>query len=196
MNYQCKFYVVSIDDSDPDALSSPQKDTKGLDRFCLYKGKWIQDWPEGVTFWFTEGEHPQDYMMGGAYWPLVSERVRLVFEQHQIGGVQFLPVRVFRKKTNNEVGKYWALHVVQEVEALDWTHTIWTTLDIKKIEEHPLLSILLPALIWEKVKDVDIFRLKVREKAGFQAFVSAKLKTFLEEAGATSGFAFLPRKAY
>lgn len=196
MNYQCKFYAVSIDDSDPDALSSPQKDTRGLDKFCLYTGKWIEDWPADVTFWFTEGDHAQDYMLGGAYWPLVSERVRQVFERHKIVGVQFLPVRVFRKKTNDEVGKYWALNVIQEVEALDWDHTIWTTLDTKKIEEHPLLSILLPALIWEKVKDKDIFRLKVRGKSSSEILISERLKKYLEDAGATSGMVFLPRKAY
>lgn len=196
-SYRGTFYVVSIDEeSDPKGLWAARKDLKGFDVHRLNSGKRIEDWPNEVTFWFTKGEHAQDLMSGGAYLDLISERVRQVFEKHQIKGAQFLPVRVIHQKTGEDVGKYWALNVVQEVEALDWTHTIWTTLDTKEIEEAPSLHILKPALIWERVQGVDIFRLKIRGEGGVEVLVSARLKKYLEEAGATSGFAFLPRKAY
>lgn len=192
------FYTVSMADSDPKALMAPEEDTKGFDEYRFYKGEWIEDWPEGITFSFTRGEHAEDFTLGGLHWVLVSERVRQVFVQHHIEGVQFLPVKVIRKKTGKEVGTYWALNIIRHAEALDWTHTLWTTSDVQEIEKHPYpeLLILRPALQWEKVKDSDIFRLRFRGEGDACIFISARLKQWLEEAGATSGFSFFPIPAY
>lgn len=190
------FYKVSMADSDPIALMAPEADTKGFDEYRFYKGEWIEDWPEGITISFTRGEHAEDFMLGGLHWLLVSERVRQVFAQHQIEGTQFLPVRVIHQKTGKEVGRYWALNVVQEIEALDWTHTLWTTSDPKEIEEWAAVHILRPALIWEKVQGNDVFRLRIQGEGDVSVFISARLKQWLEEAEATSGFSFFPIPAY
>lgn len=190
------FYKVSMADSDPKALMAPQVDAKGFDEYRFYKGEWIEDWPEGITISFTRGEHAEDFMLGGFSWKLVSERVRQIFVQHQIGGVQFLPIRVIHQKTGKEVGKYWVLNVVQQVEALDWAHTLWTTTDHEEINRYAGGYILRPALLWEQVKNVDVFRLRIQGRCDARIFISARLKQWLEEAGATSGFAFFPIPAY
>jgi hypothetical protein len=189
------FYTVSMDDSDPEALMGVEEDTKGFDSFRFYNGEWIEDWPAEITFSYAEGEHAEDRLLGIPHWVLVSERVRQVFLRHQIRGVQFLPIKAIHKKTGKEVGKYWALNVVQEIEALDWTHTLWTTTDLRKIEKHAAGYILREALLWEPLRNIDIFRLKVQER-GLTIFISARLKQWLKEAGATSGFSFFPIPAY
>jgi hypothetical protein len=190
------FYEVSMDDSNPNALRGVEKDTRGIDPSCFYSGRWIDDWPVGITFSYSLGEEPEDYLVAGAYWELASERVRQVFVQYQIAGVQFLPIRALYKKTGKEVGTYWALNVVREVEALDWTHTLWTTSDNRETEKNPALHILRPALLCDQLRDVDIFRLRIRGQGDFSVFVSERLKRYLEAAKATSGIYFIPVSAY
>lgn len=190
------FYQISMTDSSPKALMAPKRDAKGFDEYRFYKGQWIEDWPENITISFTRGEHAEDFMLGGPHWMLVSERVRQVFVQHRIEGVQFLPVKVIYQKTAEEAGKYWALNVVQEIEALDWVHTLWATSDSTEIQKWAAIHILRPALIWEKVQGSDIFRLRIQGEGDVSVFISARLKQWLEEAGATSGFSFFPIPAY
>jgi hypothetical protein len=190
------FYKLSIDDSDPKGWMVVERDIKGFDRFRFFKSERIEDWPEGITFSFSRGEHVKDQLIGGGYWDLVSERVRQVFVNHSIRGVQFLPVNVIRKPSGKEVGTYWMLHVLQEVEALDWEHTMWTTSDIDKIKEHPALCILQQALILDRLEGIDIFRLKIQGEGYFSRYISDRLKKYLEDAQATSGFLFLPIAAY
>jgi len=192
------FFKIGMDDSDPEAFMAPQIDNKGFDKYRLSDAEWIDDLPDDVSFTFTQGKHPEHYMMGGAYWTLVSEAVRTVLVQHDIMGAQFLPVRVFHSTQPKVIGKYWALHVIQTAEALDWTHTIWSSTDIEEIrqKEYPELSIIVPALIWEHVKNLEIFRLRFRDKVTHTVYISANLKEKLEQANAISGFHFFRIKAY
>ena len=190
------FYIISMDDSNPKGLMDVEVDSKGFDASRFNQGKWIDDWPEGITFTYARGEFAEDYLLGGSYWELVSERVRQVFERHKIYGVQFLPVKVILKNTGEEVGKYWAMNVFQEVDALDWDHTIWSETDINEIKKYPTLSIIREALLLDPLQGIDIFRLKVMERKLTSIFISNRLKELLEEAQVTSGFLFFPTSAY
>lgn len=190
------YYKIAIDDSDPKALRGVEKNIRGFDPFRFYQGKLIEDWPKGISFSYTRGEHAEDYLFGGAYWILVSERIHQVFVHHKIEGAQFLPAKVTHKKIGKEVGKYWVLNVVQEAEALDWENTLWSTSDPKELEKWPSMHILREALIWKQVRNLDIFRLRIRGESGFGVLLSSRLKQYIEEAGATSGFLFFPIPAY
>ena len=96
-----------------------KSDKKGFDGLRFYDGKRIEDWPEGITIYF-EGEPDEDFLPGGFHWILVSEKVRQVFMQNDIEGVQFLPVRAVLYRTGENLGQYWVLNVIQEVKNLEW----------------------------------------------------------------------------
>ena len=190
------FYKISMDESNPKALTGVEVDSKGFDASRFNHGEWINNWPEDITFSYARGEYAEDHLLGGPYWELVSERVRQVFERHKIFGVQFLPVKAIFKKTGKDVGKYWAMNVFQEVDSLDWVHTIWSTSDINEIKEYPTLSIISEALLFDSLHEIDIFRLKIMGRKRISIFISGRLRELLEEAQAASGFLFFPIPAY
>lgn len=172
-----------------------RRDTKEFDEYRFYRGKAIDDWPEGITF-NVRGEKPQDYLSLGLHWMTVSDHVRVAFEQCGVQGVQLLPVKVVVEKTGKEIGIYWALNVFQETDALDWEHSRWLHPERKYQDELPMLDILRIALRFNAVNGLDIFRLKVNGRGDTRVFVSERVKKCLEEAGATSGFVLDPAPAY
>ncbi len=189
------YYKVWFDATDPLALFSQEEDLRGVDRWLVYKGARVERWPEEITF-VVEGEHAEDYLFSALHgWLLISERARRVFEECAISGVQFLPVRVIRKEQQVEIGPYWVLNVLHLVEALDWDHTRWLHPERRHEDEHPILDIVKESLKLGSLRGIDIFRLKVKEDAG-SIYISHKLKTCLERAGAISGFKFIPVQVY
>jgi hypothetical protein len=93
--------------------------------------------------------------------------------------VQFLPIRVIRKETGEEVRGYYVLHVWRHVAALDEEHTKFIE---PRNEKYPQLSIAVVALRREALRGVDIFRLK---ESNGSIHVSRRVKRQLEEMGAT-----------
>lgn len=189
------YYKLWMDESDPHAMISREEDLGGIDRWIIYKGIWIEQWPLEVTF-YVEGEHPEDYLFSALHgWILVSERVRQALARCSVEGVQFLLVRVVHRATGADIAPYYALNVVRLVEALDWERTRWLHPDRKFVDDHPILDIVQVALRRDAVRGTDIFRLRVKRDVG-EVFVSPRVKQCLERAGATSGFRFLPAPVY
>lgn len=188
-------YEIWFDDTDPLAVVLDEEDLQGIDRWLLYEGKFIETWPKGITF-YAEGEHLEDYLAGVPGWIIISDRARQALERCQVQGVQFLPVQVIHKEQRFEIGPYWVLNVTQAVEALDWEHTRWAYPETKYEDEYPILNIIKEALQWNMIKDLDVFLLKVKHKCKISIYISERVKSCLENAGATSGFKFIPVPAY
>jgi hypothetical protein len=143
-----------------DRLYCVGKDIKGFDgRHNFYQGKSINNWPIGITF-YCEGAEEDDLLLGGLHWYLLSDKVRETLLSNKIVGVQFLPVKVIHQKTRNEIGRYWAINVFNEVDSLHWS----------------------------QVQNNDIFRLSRGKKTTI--YVSEHVKTILEKNGATEGISF------
>lgn len=189
------YFKIWVDDSDPLAMICSERDVKQFDEYRFYKGEWIENWPEGITF-YIEGKHPEDYLLGGLHWIVVSERVRQAVKNCGSKSVQFLPVRVVHRDTNKEIGPYWALNVTRVLEALDWERTRWLYPETKENDEHPTLNIIKEALRREPLEGVDIFRLSVRGQTSTSLFISRRLKRCLERGKATKGFEFIPVPVY
>lgn len=184
-------YKLSADNSPHPGMISVGRDDKGFDSLRFYKGTLIDDWPEGITF-FIEYQYPEDILIGGIHWVLVSDLVRHVFGQSMFSGIQFLPVWVDEKVTGKRIGLYWAINVIKEVEALDWERTRWVYPDRVKTDEHPALNIAKEVLRSELVGGVDIFRLQIKGIGSTKIYLSKKVKRSLEKANATKGFMFIP----
>ncbi len=169
-------------------------DLKGFNEHRFWEAKEIHDFPDGVTFYVT-GEKEQDYIVVRTGWCVVSDKVKKVFEECKVKGVQFLPVHIIHHKTHKEYGPCWAWNVYQEVDGLDWEHTQWLSKKPEK-EEYPSLSIVMEALRLDVVKDLDIFRLHIKGTGDVTVYISPRVKECLEKAGATSGFELIPRRAF
>jgi hypothetical protein len=165
-------------------------DLQGVSEYFIYRPEPVKEWPKGVTF-YAEGEPLEDYLFPTVVdWVPISERVKQVLEElGAMEGVQFLPIRVVRKETGEEVPGYWVLHVWKHISALDEEHTKFIE---PRNEKYPQLSIAVVALRWAAIKDVDIFRLKEKHVS---IYVSRRVKERLEEIGAT-GFKWIPVPSY
>ncbi len=164
-------------------------DLKGVSEYFIYRPEPVKKWPAGITF-YAEGEPLEDYLFPTVVnWILVSGRVKQVLEELGVEGVQFLPIRVVRKETGEEVPGYYVLHVWKHIPALDEEHTVFLE---PKDEKYPQLSILKVALRREAIGKADIFRLKEKHVS---VYVSRRVKERLEEIGAT-GFKWIPVPAY
>lgn len=164
-------------------------DLKGVSEYFIYKPEPMEEWPEGVTF-YAEGEPLEDYLFPTVVdWVLISERVKQVLEELGVGGVQFLPIRVVRKETGEEVPGYYVLHVWKHIPALDEEHTMYIE---PKSEKYPEPIIGKVALRKEAIGNADVFRLA---EFNVSIYVSRRVKGRLEEIGAT-GFKWIPVRSY
>jgi hypothetical protein len=164
-------------------------DLKGVSEYFIYQPEPIEEWPEEIAF-YAEGEPLEDYLFPTMVdWVLISERVKQVLEKLEVKGVQFLPIRVVRKETGEEVPGYWVLHVWKQISALDEEHTVYFE---PRDEKYPQLDIIKVALRKEAIGKAEIFRLKERKVS---IYVSRRVKERLEEMGAT-GFKWIPVPSY
>ena len=97
-------------------------------------------------------------------------------------------------------GRYWAVHVLTELLALDRIHTRWMPGYVPPAERPPgrqgeleTLHIMKPALVREVARLADIFRLR---ESPTEMFVSRRFRRCLEQAGAAKGIKFDPIPAY
>jgi hypothetical protein len=95
-------------------------DTKEFNEYRFYDGKWIENWPEGVEF-DVDGGPEDDIILGGLHWWLISDHMRKVLINSNITGIQFLPVKVTHAGLNEEIGPYWAINVIRNVDELTWS---------------------------------------------------------------------------
>ena len=159
---QAMYYAITLDFTKEPGMIKTEDDIKGFNVYRFAEeGRLIEDWPDGIVFIY-DGNRTDNYWKPRLLWNLVSDRVRYVFEQYQIYGVQFLSVTVVQKQTGKSL-QYWALNVFQEVNSLRRKY----------------------------VQGLDIFR--VRNVPDI--YISSRLRQYLEQAGVTSGFGFIPVSA-
>ncbi len=167
-----------------------EADLKGVSEYFIYQPEPAEEWPEGITFYATKGgEYADDYLFATGGWILISERVKQILEELGVEGVQFLPIRVVRKETGEEVPGYYVLHVWRHISALDEEHTVFLE---PRSERYPEPIIGKVALRKEAIGNADAFRLAEYD---VQVYVSRRVKERLEEIGAT-GFKWIPVPSY
>ena len=186
-----KYYKLSLDDSNEPGMVIVSKEVHGFNAHKFSEGIRIENWPENVKF-YVSGDNNEDLLIGGFAWYLVSDRVRIAFEECNVEDVQFLPVIFLNTDNGERVGCYWVLHVLSELEALNWERTRWLYPEKRDIEQYPILNIIKEVFQEDVVKDVDIFRLRVKDQVSTIIYISERLKRCLENAEATIGFKFIP----
>ena len=184
-------YKLWVDDSLNPGMICIRSDDKEFDDMRFYDDNKIEKWPEGITF-YVDFKYPEDILIGGIHWVLVSDKVRQTFEQNGIAGVEFLPVWVEDSIKGEKIGRYWAIHVTTSVEALDWELTRWLYPERVETYEYPVLNIVKEVLKSHIVDELNIFRIRVKGNVDTNIYLSRKLKRYLEKANAVTGFKFIP----
>ena len=112
-------YLLGPDFTSKNNMYCVKSEIKGFDEYRFYKGEWIKDWPKDIIF-YCEGKKEVDLLLGGLHWLLASERMRQVFIQNDVQGIQFLKTEVVHNNTGKVLDPYWAPNVIQATESLHW----------------------------------------------------------------------------
>lgn len=163
-NQKDRFYAITLDFTrEPGMIPLIEDDIKGFNEYRFAAAQIINDWPSGIVFYF-EGNRVADYWKPRLSWNLVSDQVKIIFQKHQIEGVQYLPVKAINKKSGDSY-QYWVLNVIRRVA------------DLRKKHVH----------------DLSIFRLRNNKGGALpEIYISGQLRQYLENEGAISGFGFRP----
>jgi hypothetical protein len=177
-----KYFKMTFDDSDPEAIVCRRYDLKGFDRYALTWGKRITDWPKDVTLYYEEG-HPEDFLGNALGWLVFSTKVKEIIRNQDGQAVQFLPITVVNTVTDAHLTNYVVANILRLIPALDKRRA-----DYQEDPDYPEFPIILKvALKQESVTGVDIFRLKEQPSL---VFVSERLRAVLMTAD-VSGFKFV-----
>lgn len=161
----------------------------------INQGKALQNkWVDDFTI-YTQGTIPVDYFLAGGFYDVVSDPVRRTVQAMiEKERVEFLPVRVVSVATNEEIERYWAINVIENIDALDWEKTIWTTPKVPYDDNQAYSKIIRPVLKFELTKNVNIFHLSVEGRIKSGIYISWQLKKALEDANSILGMEFTPIK--
>lgn len=153
---------------------------RGFDEWDFRSGKKIANWPEGVRIGnsdpATDGP-PDDVLRNHLGLPIFSQHLREALQLFSIGGVQYLPVEVFRSDSSLLAG-YSIANILSLIPALDTNESEYDIYqqDYFLLERRGQISNLRkPVLVGMKILDKDIFRLTEFPVAEFvsQRFVQA-----------------------
>lgn len=176
------YYKLGFDDSNENVIVCKKVNLKGFNEYQLNNAVHIDTWPQGVTFYFDEG-NSEDYLGNSMGWLLFSARIQKALLELGIKNIQFLPVKVENTKNGAKLEGFSVLNILDSITALDREHATYE--QDKKNPEYPI--IIKPALRYEHIRNIDIFRLREQP---ILVFVSQRIKEKLEVMQA-SGFKFI-----
>ncbi len=185
------YYRLLLDDTaSKGGLMTLAKEVRGFNARTLNVGNPITSWPEDIRF-SVYGTLKEDLIVGGYMWFLYSNAFRRTIEEIvPSADVQFLPVEVVHEKM--DLGQYWVMNIISELEALDFDHTVWLDRD----EKYPSLGIIKYAVIYDEVAEKDLFRLRIGGISNDVPILSKKLQTVLHERDLLKGIILREIKAY
>jgi hypothetical protein len=187
--HQAEWYELTFKEV-KGAFIARNYDFQGFNEDTLSESQYISTWPLNVRI-LVKGKNPVDNLFCPLKpWLLVSKKVRKIFEDNMIQGIQFLPV-IIELQNGFELPGYSILNIIRLISGLDYEHTTWLT-DQKWNVEYPQLDIFEIALTQTLVDGNDIFRIKQSQT---EVFISKRVKSLLV-AEKVSGFTFIPIKSY
>ncbi|SFX84777.1 hypothetical protein SAMN04487866_1442 [Thermoactinomyces sp. DSM 45891] len=158
----------------------------------MKEGKYVNFQAEKeIVFNFNpaEGKRSTDYLVCDKNWFLVSERVKMVFDTLEERGVQYIPVRIYNKETEeSSLGGYSVANVVNVLDALNLEHSDYSVFEYG--DNQKLISVKKYALNKPCLENKHVFKLHGDE---FPLFVSEEFKKEVEKNKLT-GFDFLEVK--
>lgn len=155
----------------------------------------LEDWPKNVTVYFS-GWRNSDYGYCTPYIQIVSDRAKRIIEEVAEDQVEFLPVKsVFEDPKADQSMKFWAINVINIVDALDWDSTVWSKSPPPSREDPDAYSwIIKPCFYSNKIINQHIFRYEVNGNVKSSFYVSNELRQRLIKAKCFIGIEFAPVK--
>jgi hypothetical protein len=154
-----------------------------VDRYFAYQGRIVEKWDLKNTLLYSKGKVFLDYLPSGIGWPIVSFKVKEIFDDLHISNVQFLPISIKHKKTGRLNSDYFVLNI---------TKIITDVIDLKQTEHYYVENSKGEMVLWiidpgpkvllNKINKFDIFRI---EEDWPKIYLSEKLVNEFKERNIT-----------
>jgi hypothetical protein len=167
-----RYFKLLLDDSNDNDVVCHCNNTHGFQQYELSEGKLIQDWNEDINFLFnpSEGDRLTDYLANNLGWFIISTRFKDLLCGLNVGGVQYLPIKVTNSADNTTLNNYYVANVINVVDAINLNLSDYSVI---YLDDEKIYSIRKYALNKIEIKMKDLFKVK-----GFEIplFVSESVK--------------------
>lgn len=153
----------------------------GIGEYDFLEGKIINKWDERFSFFYDpdEGNIPTDYLANDLGWLLLSTKLKKIFDDLCIEGVQYFPVNIINIKDNSQLDGYHVCNIYTHIDALDLDNSDYTYFEL---DDERILSIKKYALKSSELKGRHLIKL---QSETIPTFVSEAVKQKIQEEAIT-----------
>ncbi|MBD5463929.1 MAG: hypothetical protein HDR24_12905 [Lachnospiraceae bacterium] len=173
-----KYYKLELDiERENDIVCHYQNDF-GIRQNTFIVGKFYEGWDDKFEFFYdkTEGYALTDYVANDKGWFVVSNKLKTILKTMNTS-IQFLPVRIIEKGSNELLEGYCIANIIRVVDALCLERSDYFETEISGIGI--IYTISRYAVYAEKTEDSDIFKLSNRQE--IPIFASERFKERVKE---------------
>lgn len=177
-----KYYKLALDmERENDIVCYYQNDF-GVRQNTFNVGKFYEGWDDKFEFYYdkTEGYVLTDYVANDRGWFVVSNKLKNILKTMNTS-IQFLPVRIIEKGSNELLEGYCIANIIRVVDALCLERSDYFETEISGIGI--IYTVSRYAVYAEKTGDSDIFKLSNRQE--IPIFASERFKERVKEENIT-----------
>lgn len=143
----------------------------GMQQNMLIVGKECFEWKDKFEFFYdkSEGSLATDYLANDKGWFVVSEKLKNVMDELDTD-IQYIPVRIVDKKTNELLKGYFIANILRVVDALCLDKSKYFTTEIQRMGT--IYTVSKYGIYQAKTNNSDVFKLANRQE--IPIFVSEK----------------------
>lgn len=177
-----KYYKLTMDMERENDIVCHYQDDLGLQQNIFNVGKVYEGWDGKFEFYYdkTEGYVLTDYIANDKGWFVVSDKLQKILKTMNTE-IQFLPVRIVEKNSNEVLEKYSIANITRVVDALCLEKSDYFETEIPGIGI--IYTVSKYSIYSEKTCDSDIFKLSNNNE--IPIFVSERFKKIMEEENIT-----------
>jgi hypothetical protein len=188
-----KYYKLMPDyENDQNYICCMSNELPKIDQYIVEKGNYLYEWDDRITLTYdpAEGNVKTDILGNDLGWLIISEKLRKLFENERVEGLQYLPVRIKNVKTQENLDGYSVVNICNLPDALDLEHSKYDVFDVNETEH--MRSVEIYALKASQIGSLDIFKLKGES---IPKFISERILEVMRK-NQISGFDYIEVKAY
>jgi len=159
-----KYYDLHMKDNETGSVAKAPEDCDFSDYFDIKKIRKIEE-----PFVVDEGTM-EDFLANDVGWPLLSARMKYIFEEYSSRELSWVPLQVQDKRVAVDY-QYFVLYFENKLDVLDTKETSYGVEGV----------IMIPVFSLKKVSELDFF--PQPEEYDFNLVISENLKRSLEKAG-------------
>lgn len=158
-----KYYKLSMDMERKNDIICHYEKIHNIPQNTFQVGRMYYGWDNKFNFYYDkqEGSIPTDYLANDKGWFVVSNKLKNLLENMNTE-IQYLPIRITEKSSDEELIGYYIANIVRVVDALCLEKSKYFTTEIADIGT--IYTVSKFGIYADKTEDSDIFKLANRQE--------------------------------